>query len=395
MIYNFLLFGLEASKVEVQVNGFCLYGDDKREHGESTFIVMNKLLSIIIPTYNMAKLLPRCLDSLVSAKYADNIEAIVVNDGSKDDSLEIAHSYMRLYPDVVTVINKPNGNYGSTINAALPIANGKYIRILDSDDWFDTNALDLFIESLLPMDVDMAINHFSQIEPNVIEVVRYNTMGREPYLYNTVYQLDDILPDGYIRFFLMPQITYRTQLLRDMHYKQTEGISYTDTEWASFPIYYAQNVVFFNINLYQYNLDRAGQTMDPSIILKSIPQLLKILDSLLSFYINNINNVSDKRKVFFKCFMENRYRFTYKLFLLDIPRDKFDIEYFTLVEKKLCEECKKFDFHPHLYPENKILRIDYIKYWRKYHQRWPVWLEKFNRLIDILAKWFYIKFFRK
>ena len=62
--------------------------------------------------------MPRCLDSLVSAKNADKIEAMVVNDSSKDNSLEVARTYEARYPDTVTVIDKPNGNYGSTINAA-------------------------------------------------------------------------------------------------------------------------------------------------------------------------------------------------------------------------------------------------------------------------------------
>lgn len=355
---------------------------------------MPKLLSIIIPTYNMAALLPRCLDSLVSAKNADQIEAMVVNDGSKDNSLEVARTYEARYPDTVTVIDKPNGNYGSTINAALPIAQGKYVKILDSDDWFDTAALDAFVESLSLLDVDMSVTHFSQIGPTVTEVVRYNTMGREPYTYGKVYQLDDILPDGYIRSFLMHALTYRTQLLRDMGYRQTEGISYTDTEWAAFPSYFAKNIVFFDINLYQYNMDRDGQTMDPAVILKSIPQILKISDSLISYYEQNIDRVSEKRREYLKRYMTNRYRLTYKLFLLDMPRKDFDVEYFTEVEKKLFSECEKFDFHPHLYPDNKILHVDYIQYWRKHHKRWPLWFERFNHFVDTVARWFYVKFFR-
>lgn len=342
----------------------------------------------------MAALLPRCLDSLVNAKKANQIEAMVVNDGSKDNSLEVAHSYETRFPDIVTVIDKLNGNYGSTINAALPIAKGKYVKILDSDDWFDTAALDAFVESLSLLDVDMAITHFSQIGPTFTEVVRYNTMGREPYTYGKVYQLDDILPDGYIRSFLMHALTYRTQLLRDMGYQQTEGISYTDTEWAAFPSYFAKSIVFFDINLYQYNMDRDGQTMDPAVILKSIPQLLKISDSLIGYYSNNIKKATAIRQAFLKKYMENRYRLMYKLFLLDMPRKDFDAAYFTEVESKLQAECERYDFHPHLYPDNKILHVDYIQFWRKHHKRWPLWFEKFNQFVDTVARWFYVKFFR-
>lgn len=355
---------------------------------------MTKLISIIIPTYNMAALLPRCLDSLVSTKYPQHLEAIVVNDGSRDNSLEIAQSYKEQFPEIITVIDKPNGNYGSTINAALPIAKGKYVKILDSDDWFDTNSLNSFIESLLPLTVDMAITHFSQIGKNTTEIVKYNTMGREPYQYGKIYLLDDILPDNYIRSFLMHAITYRTQLLRDIKYKQTEGISYTDTEWASFPTYYANTIVFFDINLYQYNLDREGQTMDPTVILKSIPQLLKISDSLVNYYENNIDNTSEIRRVFLNNYMTNRYRLTYKLFLLDIPRKNFDPDYFAEVENKLHTECVKYGFQPRLYPDNRVLHIDYIKYWQKHHKRWPLLLEKINKGLDVFAQWFYVIFFR-
>lgn len=355
---------------------------------------MTKLLSIIIPTYNMAALLPRCLNSLVSAQHADEVEAIVVNDGSKDNSLEVARDYESRFQNTVTVIDKPNGNYGSTINAALPVAQGKYIKVLDSDDWFDTAALDKFLDNIRSVDVDMAITHFSQIGPTVKEVIRYNTLGKEPYTYGKLYHLDDILPDGYIRFFLMHAITYRTQLLRDMEYRQTEGISYTDTEWANFPVYKADTVIFYDINLYQYNLDRDGQTMDPVVIMKSIPQLLKISDSLVSYYEKHLDEVSPAKRTFLKQYMENRYRLTYKLFLLDMPRKDFDADYFSEVEAKLFAECQRNDLHPKLYPENKILRFEYIKYWHKHHKRWPLWFEKFNHFVDVAVKWLYVKICR-
>ena len=93
-------------------------------------LIMNKILSLIIPTYNMAELLPRCLDSIIASGVNESIEAIVVNDGSKDNSLEIAKKYEEQHPECITVIDKPNGNYGSTINAALPVAKGKYVKIL-------------------------------------------------------------------------------------------------------------------------------------------------------------------------------------------------------------------------------------------------------------------------
>ena len=355
-----------------------------------------KVLSIIIPTYNMVALLPRCLDSLVAAQgAAEALEAIVVNDGSKDNSLEVAQQYAEKYPSVVRVIDKANGNYGSTINAALPIAKGKYVKILDSDDWYDTKVLGQYLNMLADLDADMILTHFAQICATAREVVKYNTMGREPYEYGKVYNLDDVLKDGYIRFFLMHALTYRTELMRKINYRQTEGISYTDTEWSCYPTFYAQTICFCNLNLYQYNMDREGQTMDPNVLTKSAQQVEKLTDNMIKYYEQHISELSKTRRVWMDQYYSNRLRLLYKLFLLDMPRADFHAEDVMLIDTKYLPICKKYGWTIKLYPENKILRTEYISYWQKYHQRWPIWYEKFNRLVDIVIKWLYVKIFRR
>lgn len=355
-----------------------------------------KLLSILIPTYNMASLLPRCLDSLVKSKQAELLDILVVNDGSKDNSSEVAHQYEAKYPNVVRVIDKPNGNYGSTINAALPVATGKYVKILDSDDWFDTDALDKFISELQQKEADMVITHFTQLGPKSSrEVVRYNTMGREPYTYGKVYDLDDVLKDGCIRFFLMHALTYRTDLLREIGYRQTEGISYTDTEWACFPTFYAKSILFLDLNLYQYNLDREGQTMAPEVVIRSLPQIEKVTDSMLAYYQSHLSQLSAVRATFMKQYFENRFRLFYKLYLLDMPRKDFQAEDLKRVDAKYATVLQTLDLHPKLYPENKLLRIEYISYWHKHQSRWPVWFEKFNHCVDVVVKWLYVRIFRR
>ncbi len=355
-----------------------------------------KLLSIIIPTYNMASLLPRCLDSLVGAKGAEqSLEAIVINDGSKDNSLQVAKDYQKRYPQIVTVIDKPNGNYGSTINAALPIAKGKYVKILDSDDWCDTKVLGQYLATLAGVDADMILTHFTQLGATTCEVVKYNTMGREPYEYGKVYNLDEVLKDGHIRFFLMHALTYRTELLRKMNYRQTEGISYTDTEWACYPTFYAQTICFCDLNLYQYNLDREGQTMDPKVLARSTNQLQKVTDNMLAYYEAHIDDTSDVRRKWENQYFTNRLRVLYKLYLMDMPLANFNPDELKSMDSKYAPLCEKYGWQIRLYPENKILRTEYISYWRKHHKRWPVWYEKLNQVVDNIAKYFYVKIVRR
>ena len=105
-----------------------------------------KLLSIVVPTYNMSAYLCRCLDSVTRDDVPDTLELIVVNDGSTDNSLSIMQEYAKKRPDIINIIDKTNGHYGSCVNAALKVATGKYFRILDADDWLDTEQLIQFLK---------------------------------------------------------------------------------------------------------------------------------------------------------------------------------------------------------------------------------------------------------
>lgn len=359
---------------------------------------MSKLLSIIIPTYNMEAYLARCLESLLASPECGQLDILVVNDGSKDRSLEIAQSYSARHPEEVRVIDKPNGNYGSTINAALKVAKGRYVKILDADDTFDSAVLTDYLHSLQGLDCDLVVSHFTILGPNgQREVVKYNTMGREVYEYGRVYEADGVLKDGYIRFFLMHAIAYRTDLLRRMGYHQTEGISYTDTEWACYPIFFIRTVAFLNLNLYLYNNDREGQTMDPKVLMKSITQLDKVTENMLAFYETHIGDeqVSPVRRSFLKQYFENRMRILYKIYLMDMPRADFNAADLQRLEEKYRPICERQDLQFHLYPENKLIRYDYIKHWQQSHQRPPLWFEQCNAVVDKVVKWAYRTFIRR
>lgn len=361
---------------------------------------MEKLLSLIIPTYNMEELLPRCLDSILQPGTLDRLEAIVVNDGSKDDSLAVARRYEAAYPGTVAVIDKPNGNYGSTINAALPVARGLYVKVLDSDDSFDTEALVRYLDALEELDrpVDVSVTHFRILhEDGSEEISKYNVYGREPYTYGKIYDLDEVLSGGYIRFFLMHSLSYRTEMLREHDYQQTEGISYTDTEWSIFPFFYAKDIVFHDIVLYRYNLAREGQTMDPKVIAKSLPQMEKMTFSLLDHYEALDREVlSPERKAFLQQYFRNRIRIMSKLHLMDIPRESFDAQRFTEVDERLQTSRRALDLPQiRLYPANKVIRVDAYRYWERHHSRFPVWLESFNGMMDRCANAVYVRLFRK
>lgn len=359
---------------------------------------MGKILSIIIPSYNMAALLPRCLDSLLASGAGESFEAIVVNDGSTDSTLDIALSYRDAHPECIRVIDKPNGSYGSTINAALPQASGKYVKILDADDEFLPGSLASFVEALYGTDADMAVTHFTIIHNSgLLELAKYNLYGMEPYEYGRTYPLDEVLAGGYIRFFLMHALAYRTQLLRDNGYRQTEGCFYTDVEWDTYPLFYARDIVFFDINLYQYHLDREGQTMDPRVRSRNLDQLERVTENILAFYEAYPRQELDpRRKAFLDRFYRNRVRLMAKNWLLDMPRERFDAEEFTRVDRRLRDHMELLGLAPiRLFPVNKIIRVDAYRYWRRHHSRLPEFLERINAVADRVMTALYRKLFRR
>lgn len=240
---------------------------------------MNKILTIVIPTYNMEKYLHRCLSSLViDEKLMDILEVLVVNDGSKDNSSSIAHEYQDKYPATFRVIDKENGNYGSCVNRGLKEAQGKYIKILDADDWFVTENLPKYIDFLSTHDADLILNDARVVDAEGCETGRFSC---EAIRENLTLPFKKIADLGY--FPQMHCVAYKTDLLREHGYVQTEGISYTDQEWTSMPMAYVRTFSYCRTDLYLYLLGREGQTMDVQVMNKTFSNLSKVAFSILAF----------------------------------------------------------------------------------------------------------------
>jgi len=240
---------------------------------------MEKQISIIIPTYNMEKYLGKCLDSLLIPEI-DAIEVIVVNDGSKDRSLEIACDFVKRYPNSIRIINKTNGNYGSCINAALPTVKGRYIKVLDADDYFDKQAFSSFVRNLSNIDVDVILTRCREVDEQGSTI--YISGKFKNVKYNKVYEnINNYMPNN----TLMHWITYNHKVFERFKYVQPEGVSYTDNIWAFIPIIFCHTGIFINMILYQYLLGREGQTMSPALLSQRIPHLIAVADCMADYYV--------------------------------------------------------------------------------------------------------------
>ena len=325
-----------------------------------------KLLSIIVPAYNMETYLAQCVESILRTPSLAAVEIIIVNDGSKDKTLRIAQQYAERYVNTVRVVDKSNGNYGSTINAALPLAQGEYVKILDADDRFDGSRVAEMLAFLRKMQgVDMVVTPFVEVgKRNKERRVEYNIYGRKVYEYGKVYDADKVFGDGVIRFFMMHGVCYRTEMLRAMHYRQSEGVSYTDQEWVFYPLFRVQTMAFADIPLYRYNTSREGQTMDAKVQMRSLAQLVAVTEAMANYFVLMSRMVqSEVRLDFLRNIVADRMRIVYRKYLLVMDNATFENSDFQMVDMRLmrlAEQCKIENLSV---PVNNLFKVDLMKQW--------------------------------
>lgn len=273
---------------------------------------MIKILTIIVPTYNMETYLDKSLSSLMVGEYDSAImqefEVLVVNDGSTDRSSEIAHEYESRFPDTFKVIDKENGNYGSCINAALPIATGKYVKILDADDYFDSDAFLFLLNQIRDLDVDVILTEVCEVYTSGESGLKNKNIPMEEC---KVLSWQAMIP--FSRGFMFAHnFTYRRQLLIDIDYHQTEGYYYTDNEWVAYPMTVIQTVYYCPIFLYNYLVGRNGQSVSPEMLRNSLASFSALLLSLGKLW-HHYQGDEQRKSILYNVFVL-QIRYIYQIF---------------------------------------------------------------------------------
>lgn len=327
---------------------------------------MEKILSLIIPTYNMEKYLNKCLDSLI-VDNMDLVEVLVINDGSKDRSSEIAHEYEKKYPNTFRVIDKENGNYGSCINRGLKEATGKYIKVLDADDYFDSGTLMLVLQRLTSVDTDAVLTNFNIVKDNKIEPCCLS------------YDDECVVDANYaiVKYFGMHNVIYKHSLLKEMSYTQTEGISYTDQEWIFYPMLKARTVKFFDLYLYQYVLGREGQTMNLKTLYRNIWMIENLIMQMLARLKDSKNKIPNCKQKYAENVLKIQIRLIYEVELLQQKKKNCNVKFLREMEKELLSY--NIDFYK-IFDNQTVNLIPYVKYFRK-----GILLSTVFRLIILLS----------
>ncbi len=244
-----------------------------------------KLISFTVPCYNSQGYMKKCVDSLLTG--GDDVEIIIVNDGSKDDTLKIATEYAERYPDIVSVIDKENGGHGSGVNAGLKIATGLYFKVVDSDDWLDGHALQVLISTIkshcaennLP---DLYITNFvyEHVSDNTYHISSYGNKMPE----KKTITWDGVKKFRYSHLLLMHALVFKRESLIESGVELPEHTFYVDNLFAYMPLPFTREIFYIDVNLYRYYIGRCDQSVNVKNLVSRYDQQIRVMQCMVDAY---------------------------------------------------------------------------------------------------------------
>ncbi len=323
-----------------------------------------KLLTLAIASYNMEEFLDKCLESVSEPDIPDSLEVIVINDGSKDRTSSIAHIYEKLRPDIIRIVEKENGHYGSCINKALELATGKYFRPLDADDWVNIDSLIRLLDKLSTCNADLVITEFSiykESKKDKNKIPKNVKIGQE---YNL--KEFDVEKNKCTSLFSMHGMTYKTEKLRESNLQLHTGIHYTDTEYILLPLDHVDTLIFYNLDLYQYNMMREGQSIQKSIQHQANDSFYILSIYLIEYYLKSSITNNDIIRSNQRCILRRVLFFFFVSTLVfgDLNNQKLrkqldDIEKLVNKNKELRRDAISFGYKG----------IPFVRIWFYFHVR--------------------------
>ena len=244
-----------------------------------------KLLSITVPCYNSEKYMRKCIDSLLPG--GEDVEILIVDDGSTDATAAIADEYAEKYPAIVKAIHKENGGHGSAVNTGIENAAGLYFKVVDSDDWVNEEAYVQVLDTLRRFvyggeTLDMLVTNF------VYE--KEGARRKKVMKYHTAFPKDKVFGWNDVKFFmtgqyiLMHSVIYRTGLLLQCGLELPKHTFYVDNIFVYQPLPHVKHIYYLDVNFYRYYIGRQDQSVNEEVMIGRIDQQIRVTKLMLGYY---------------------------------------------------------------------------------------------------------------
>ncbi len=227
----------------------------------------------------------RCIDSLLPG--GEDVENLVVDDGSKDMTPEIADAYEKRYPNIVKAIHQENGGHGEAVNAGIENASGLFFKVVDSDDWVDAQAYEKILDTLREIvgsgqSLDMLISNFVYEKEGAKhkKVMKYTSALAQ----DKIFTWSDVRWMHKGQYLLMHSVIYRTKLLRDCGLKLPSHTFYVDNLYVYIPLPYVKTMYYLDVDFYRYYIGRNDQSVNEEVMIGRIDQQIKVNKMMIDAY---------------------------------------------------------------------------------------------------------------
>ena len=258
-----------------------------------------KLLSFAVPCYNSAAYMGKCVESLL--KGGEDVEIIIVNDGSSDDTARIADEYAAKYPSIVKAVHKENGGHGSAVNAGIVNATGLFFKVVDSDDWVKEEAYMQILDTLRSLAggekvLDMLISNFvyEKVGENRHKVMRY----KHALPQNQMFTWNEVRHFHKGQYILMHSVIFRTKLLKECGLKLPEHTFYVDNLYVFEPLPFVHNMYYLDVNFYRYYIGRSDQSVNEDIMIGRIDQQIKVNKLMIDYLSDKKSQIAGNKKLY-------------------------------------------------------------------------------------------------
>ncbi len=243
-----------------------------------------KILTITVPCYNSQDYMEHCIESLLPG--GDEVEILIVDDGSTDNTAQIADRYEAQYPGIVRAIHQENKGHGGAVNTGLMNATGMYFKVVDSDDWLDAESYGRVLEKL-----EELIRGDQVLDLMVCNFV-YEKEGashKKVMTYRFALPSDELISWNGVRHFrkgqylLMHSVIYRTKLLKDCGLSLPEHTFYVDNLFVFEPLPYVKTIYYMKEKLYRYYIGRADQSVNEKVMISRVDQQIAVNKRMIDY----------------------------------------------------------------------------------------------------------------
>ena len=248
-----------------------------------------KYISFVVPCYNSEEYMEKCIKSLLIGK--DDVEIIIIDDGSKDNTGKIADKYQKKYPNIVKAIHQENGGHGEGINVGLKHATGKYFKVVDSDDWLDETAYKKLLKEIKHIDTDLVVCNYvyTYTDGRSDQVISFANVYDE----GKILTWDDIHKFKVTQYPSLHSMMYKKSVLDKSNIELPKHVFYEDNLFIYLPLVNTKTIYYLDLDLYRYYIGRADQSVQESQMIKRSSHQVLVSERVCTAY--DLTEVENKK----------------------------------------------------------------------------------------------------